>query len=45
MLAYGRNGDGIDTDGNLDEHEVYYFIGLAGTFFDDAVITMCIAHL
>jgi hypothetical protein len=47
VLAYEPNGDEIDTDGNLAEHEIYYFVAPddAGAFFDDAVTPMCTAHL
>jgi hypothetical protein len=47
VLAYERDGNEIDTDGNLGEHEIYYFVGPddAGAFFDDAVIAIRTAHL
>ena len=47
VLAYERDGNGVDTDGNLGEHEIYYFVGPddAGAFFDDAVIAMRTGHL
>jgi hypothetical protein len=34
MLALESDGDEVDTDGNLNELEIYYFIGPenAGTF-------------
>jgi hypothetical protein len=47
VLAHEPDGNEIDTDGNLGEHEIYYFVGPddAGVFFDDAVTTMRTAHL
>jgi len=46
VLAYERDGNEIDTDGNLGEHEIYYFVpDDAGAFFDDAVIAMRTGHL
>lgn len=48
VLAYEPDGNEIDTDGILGEHEIYYFVGLdddPGAFFDDAVIAMRTGHL
>jgi hypothetical protein len=30
MLARERDGDGVGTDGNLNEHEIYYYVAPEG---------------
>ena len=43
VLALEHDGDGIDTDGNLDDQEIYHYVVAAGLgmfFFHDAVAVM-----
>jgi hypothetical protein len=43
VLAREHDGDGIDTDGNLNEHEIYYYVGPedAGTFSLTMLLLLC----
>lgn len=43
VLAHKHKGDEISTDGNLNEHEIYYYIQPedAGTFFLSMSLLLC----
>ena len=45
VLTYERDGNEIDTDGNLGEHEIYYFVEPddAGAFLV-TLLSLCAQH-
>ena len=46
VLAYESDGDAIDTDEDLQEHEIYYYVRLdnAGAFSLTMPLSLCAQH-
>ena len=46
VLAWEHDGDEISTDGNLDEHEIYYYVRPedAGTFYLTTLLLILCTH-
>ena len=46
VLAYESDGDAIDTNGNLQEHEIYYYVRPddAGAFSLTMPLSLCAQH-
>ena len=46
MLAYESDGDAIDTNENLQEHEIYYYVRPddAGAFSLTMPLSLCAQH-